>query len=222
LHTRSLLLPRAPPLACHLLQFPVQPLPRSALTTPHALLHSCTPALLHSCTPAPLHPAYLSLAPHAPSPLRTCHTSCTPAPRVPLAHPAHATCHTPHPRSALATPPALLHPAYLLLTPAHATRPFPAPHLPPLLYSCTLRTSCTTRTRHTHPPLRTVHTSCTPRTCRTLALTAHLAHVRDAYSGGVINVYCIEKEGWTKHFSGDMNTLVEEFKLETQNKETRY
>jgi len=34
----------------------------------------------------------------------------------------------------------------------------------------------------------------------------HATH-RDAYSGGVINVYCIQKDGWTKHYSGDMNEL---------------
>jgi len=34
----------------------------------------------------------------------------------------------------------------------------------------------------------------------------HATH-RDAYSGGTINVYCIQKDGWTKHFSGDMNDL---------------
>jgi 20S proteasome subunit beta 5 len=34
----------------------------------------------------------------------------------------------------------------------------------------------------------------------------HATH-RDAYSGGVINVYCIQASGWTKHFSGDMNDL---------------
>jgi len=30
---------------------------------------------------------------------------------------------------------------------------------------------------------------------------------RDAYSGGTINVYVIQKDGWTKMFSGDMNAL---------------
>jgi len=30
---------------------------------------------------------------------------------------------------------------------------------------------------------------------------------RDAYSGGTINVYCIEEKGWTKYFSADMNEL---------------
>lgn len=34
----------------------------------------------------------------------------------------------------------------------------------------------------------------------------HATH-RDAYSGGVINVYCITKDGWTKHESVDMNVL---------------
>jgi len=34
----------------------------------------------------------------------------------------------------------------------------------------------------------------------------HATH-RDAYSGGTINVYCIQENGWTKHFSGDMNEL---------------
>jgi len=34
----------------------------------------------------------------------------------------------------------------------------------------------------------------------------HATH-RDAYSGGVINVYCIQEDGWKKHFSGDMNEL---------------
>jgi len=34
----------------------------------------------------------------------------------------------------------------------------------------------------------------------------HATH-RDAYSGGVINVYLIQKTGWTKKFSGDMNEL---------------
>jgi len=34
----------------------------------------------------------------------------------------------------------------------------------------------------------------------------HATH-RDAYSGGVINVYIITKDGWKKHFSGDMNDL---------------
>jgi len=34
----------------------------------------------------------------------------------------------------------------------------------------------------------------------------HATH-RDAFSGGVINVYVIQKTGWTKKFSGDMNEL---------------
>lgn len=34
----------------------------------------------------------------------------------------------------------------------------------------------------------------------------HATH-RDAYSGGVINVYCITADGWTKHESVDMNEL---------------
>jgi len=34
----------------------------------------------------------------------------------------------------------------------------------------------------------------------------HATH-RDAYSGGVINVYCITADGWTKHESVDMNVL---------------
>ncbi|CEP01486.1 Proteasome subunit beta [Plasmodiophora brassicae] len=34
----------------------------------------------------------------------------------------------------------------------------------------------------------------------------HATH-RDAYSGGTINVYVIEEQGWTKVFSNDMNTL---------------
>jgi len=34
----------------------------------------------------------------------------------------------------------------------------------------------------------------------------HATH-RDAYSGGVINVYVITSDGWTKMFSGDMNEL---------------
>jgi len=34
----------------------------------------------------------------------------------------------------------------------------------------------------------------------------HATH-RDAYSGGTINVYVIEKTGWTQHFRGDMNQL---------------
>jgi len=34
----------------------------------------------------------------------------------------------------------------------------------------------------------------------------HATH-RDAYSGGTINVYCIQEDGWTKHYSGDMNEL---------------
>jgi len=34
----------------------------------------------------------------------------------------------------------------------------------------------------------------------------HATH-RDAYSGGIINVYCITADGWKKHFSEDMNTL---------------
>jgi len=33
------------------------------------------------------------------------------------------------------------------------------------------------------------------------------ATCRDAYSGGTINVYYIEKDGWTKAFSGDTNDL---------------
>lgn len=41
----------------------------------------------------------------------------------------------------------------------------------------------------------------------------HATH-RDAYSGGVINVYCITKDGWTKHFSGDMNTLFDVYQEE--------
>jgi len=34
----------------------------------------------------------------------------------------------------------------------------------------------------------------------------HATH-RDAYSGGVVNVFVIQKNGWTKKFSGDMNEL---------------
>lgn len=34
----------------------------------------------------------------------------------------------------------------------------------------------------------------------------HATH-RDAYSGGVINVYCITKDGWTQHEAVDMNEL---------------
>ena len=34
----------------------------------------------------------------------------------------------------------------------------------------------------------------------------HATH-RDAYSGGVINVYVVEPNGWRKVFSGDMNEL---------------
>lgn len=34
----------------------------------------------------------------------------------------------------------------------------------------------------------------------------HATH-RDAYSGGVINVFCITKDGWTQHESVDMNVL---------------
>ena len=34
----------------------------------------------------------------------------------------------------------------------------------------------------------------------------HATH-RDAYSGGVINVYCITEDGWTQHYKGDMNEL---------------
>jgi 20S proteasome subunit beta 5 len=34
----------------------------------------------------------------------------------------------------------------------------------------------------------------------------HATH-RDAYSGGTINVYLIQADGWKKMFSGDMNTL---------------
>lgn len=34
----------------------------------------------------------------------------------------------------------------------------------------------------------------------------HATH-RDAYSGGIINVYVIEEKGWTKMYSGDMNEL---------------
>lgn len=34
----------------------------------------------------------------------------------------------------------------------------------------------------------------------------HATH-RDAYSGGTINVFCITAEGWTQHYSGDMNEL---------------
>jgi len=34
----------------------------------------------------------------------------------------------------------------------------------------------------------------------------HATH-RDAYSGGIINVFCITEAGWVKHFSGDMNDL---------------
>lgn len=43
----------------------------------------------------------------------------------------------------------------------------------------------------------------------------HATH-RDAYSGGVINVYCITADGWTKHESVDMNTLFYgEYAMET-------
>jgi 20S proteasome subunit beta 5 len=34
----------------------------------------------------------------------------------------------------------------------------------------------------------------------------HATH-RDAASGGTINVYCIQDNGWTQHFAGDMNEL---------------
>jgi len=34
----------------------------------------------------------------------------------------------------------------------------------------------------------------------------HATH-RDAYSGGIINVYCIQEDGWKKLFSADMNVL---------------
>jgi len=34
----------------------------------------------------------------------------------------------------------------------------------------------------------------------------HATH-RDAYSGGVINIFCIHEDGWKKYFSGDMNEL---------------
>jgi len=34
---------------------------------------------------------------------------------------------------------------------------------------------------------------------------------RDAYSGGTINVYTINENGWIKQFSGDMNTLVDKY-----------
>jgi len=34
----------------------------------------------------------------------------------------------------------------------------------------------------------------------------HATH-RDAYSGGIINVYYIGEDGWEKRFSADMNTL---------------
>jgi len=34
----------------------------------------------------------------------------------------------------------------------------------------------------------------------------HATH-RDAYSGGTINVYLVQEGGWTKMFSGDMNSL---------------
>jgi 20S proteasome subunit beta 5 len=34
----------------------------------------------------------------------------------------------------------------------------------------------------------------------------HATH-RDAYSGGIINVFCITKDGWTQHYKGDMNEL---------------
>jgi 20S proteasome subunit beta 5 len=34
----------------------------------------------------------------------------------------------------------------------------------------------------------------------------HATH-RDAASGGTINVYCIQEDGWTKYFSADMNEL---------------
>jgi len=34
----------------------------------------------------------------------------------------------------------------------------------------------------------------------------HATH-RDAYSGGIINVFCITKDGWTQHESLDMNEL---------------
>jgi len=34
----------------------------------------------------------------------------------------------------------------------------------------------------------------------------HATH-RDAYSGGIINIYCIHEDGWKKYYSGDMNEL---------------
>jgi len=34
----------------------------------------------------------------------------------------------------------------------------------------------------------------------------HATH-RDAYSGGIINVYHVQQDGWKKVFSGDSNEL---------------
>jgi 20S proteasome subunit beta 5 len=49
----------------------------------------------------------------------------------------------------------------------------------------------------------------------------HATH-RDAYSGGVINVYCITEKGWTKHFSGDMNSLFDTYGEEKLAGKERY
>ena len=44
----------------------------------------------------------------------------------------------------------------------------------------------------------------------------HATH-RDAYSGGVINVYHVQPTGWVKVFSDDMNVLHEQYEEEKEN-----
>jgi len=49
----------------------------------------------------------------------------------------------------------------------------------------------------------------------------HATH-RDAYSGGTINVYCMQANGWKQHFSGDMNELhYGPYKLEKEKEEEK-
>jgi len=54
----------------------------------------------------------------------------------------------------------------------------------------------------------------------------HATH-RDAFSGGIINVFCILKDGWKQFYSGDMNELhygqykLEKDKLEKEREEAK-
>jgi len=48
----------------------------------------------------------------------------------------------------------------------------------------------------------------------------HATH-RDAYSGGTINVYSINENGWTKEYSADMNVLYDQEILPERQKDEK-